>query len=142
MIQLAQKLGYHCSRCGCWRNSAVAIERAIEIDIFGAVGLCARCNATSDEWDVPSAEITAGERKIRRLCISVGLDVGERVVLRRLRPGYHERSAGAWSWVAESIDGRDVVASCYPLQKLVVGRVALLHRPSGRSQWTPELVPE
>jgi len=50
----------------------------------------------------PSSQTVA---RLRKLAARLGLRQPD--TYRRLYPGYHQRSAGAWVWIAETTDGRD-----------------------------------
>ena len=50
----------------------------------------------------------------------------ETFTIHRLRPGRHQRSAGAWSWEAWAVaDGRTIAASCFPLSEVLAKGAAI-----------------
>lgn len=47
------------------------------------------------------------------------IDKGDRIRIRRVYAGYHQRSAGAWSWYAEDHQGNEVCGSQFTVRDIV-----------------------
>lgn len=59
---------------------------------------------------------------IKRLCKKIKEQIGiecDPVSFRRLRPGYWQRSAGAWSWSIRELNGIFEFGSCDPVTRCV-----------------------
>lgn len=63
--------------------------------------------------------------------------------IRRLYPGHWQRSAGAWSWILEDSEYREIMGSCHTVKTIITefknGNVSE-YRYNGRG--TPELLIE
>lgn len=144
VIRLELRTVMACTRCGALLDSGHTAEDNVSVKLFGVADdhrPCYTCDALPERWDFDAARpMSRAERAILTCCKRVSIAAPERIILRRLRPGRHQRSAGAWSWVAESVSGWEVVAGYHRIRDLARAPAVEAYRPD--LQMTPELLPK
>lgn len=87
---------------------------------------------------------TATAKAMTAVLIDLGLlDEDERVRIRRVYAGRHQRSEGAWSWWAEDQDGNEVCGSQFTAREIIrahksKGRCVSIYESVGTNSLFPE----
>ena len=79
--------------------------------------------------------------RISQIANDLGMDISKKLMpflIRRLRPGKHGRSAGAWSWVLVDSEGMEIVGSQHSCVEICSSKSVSLYKSEW--QWTPEII--
>jgi hypothetical protein len=84
--------------------------------------------------------MTRTAKAIRQVLIDLGVsNVPAEIKIQRHYPGHWQRSAGAWSWSAESLDGQEIAGSSDPCRLVIK---AHQQGKASLSEYSPAPVPE
>ena len=90
--------------------------------------------------------MTKRANQLRLLAISLGIDMPDWIEIARTHTGHHQESAGAWSWFAVDVGGREILGSCHSVTSILAApnKVRVSHGDdcmcgNGNCVWLPEL---